>query len=197
MFFSRYVFHLAAPAIAVVALSGCDVGETALAHGDGVGETATTAADEILVGRTVWTDSNEIFFDHRPLVVDTPTDFYIHITEIATGSRQSLGALTVGFAGPDGSRKPETVNPSEEGVYEPRITLERVGSWSAGALGYFIGGSVFNLDGLANDAVDYRRVIVGHDLAGYVRDEGIGVFVDRACPGFELNARLWPAVPGN
>ncbi len=130
MFFSRYVFHLAAPAIAVVALAGCDVGDVALAHGDDVGDSAATVKDEILVGRTVWTDSNEIFFDHRPLVVDTPTDFYIHITENATGSRQSLGALTVEFTGPDGSKQRETVSPSEEGVYEPRITLERVGSWS-------------------------------------------------------------------
>ncbi len=57
----------------------------------------------------------------------------------------------------------------------------RVGSWSAGMLGYFSDRHVVNLDGLVNDVTYYRRVTVGHDLEGYLRDEGIAWIADQAC----------------
>jgi hypothetical protein len=56
----------------------------------------------------------------------------------------------------------------------PRLAEGAVAaSWNAGLIGYFSGGRVVNLDGLANDATFLREVVRGRDLAGYLEREGV------------------------
>jgi len=57
----------------------------------------------------------------------------------------------------------------------------RIGSWNAGLLGYFSHRAVVNLDGLVNDRRYFEDVVVGRDLDGYLRREGITYLADQAC----------------
>lgn len=52
----------------------------------------------------------------------------------------------------------------------------RVGSWNAGIIGYFAGGTVVNLDGLVNDGV--YEYIVGGKLIDYLDQQDIRYIVD-------------------
>jgi hypothetical protein len=40
-----------------------------------------------------------------------------------------------------------------------------------------------NLDGLVNDREFFRRVVIGHDLKGYLATEHVGWLADKAYPG--------------
>ncbi|HKQ98140.1 MAG TPA: hypothetical protein VJV75_09720 [Candidatus Polarisedimenticolia bacterium] len=57
----------------------------------------------------------------------------------------------------------------------------RIGSWNAGLLGYFSHRAVVNLDGLVNDRRYLEEVIVGRNLDGYLRREGIIYLADQSC----------------
>lgn len=57
----------------------------------------------------------------------------------------------------------------------------RIGSWNAGLLGYFSHRAVVSLDGLVNDRRYFEEVVVGGDLDGYLRREGIAWIADQAC----------------
>jgi hypothetical protein len=63
-------------------------------------------------------------------------------------------------------------------------------SWNSGLIGYFAGGRVVNLDGLANDAAFLREVVSGRDLAGYLERERVRFLVESTNP----EGRLAPLV---
>lgn len=68
-----------------------------------------------------------------------------------------------------------------EWVRESLPATARIGSWNAGAFGYFADGHVVCLDGLVND-LEYFRVMAGdRSLADYMRREGIVHLGDMAC----------------
>jgi hypothetical protein len=76
-----------------------------------------------------------------------------------------------------------------------------VGSWNAGLFAYLSHLKVVNLDGLANDPRYYARVIIGHDLKGYVKDERIRWLADwthattLARPGYGFTTDDAAAIP--
>jgi hypothetical protein len=77
------------------------------------------------------------------------------------------------------------------GWMRPRLQAGAVaGSWNSGLIGYFAGGRVVNLDGLANDAAFLREVVNGGDLAGYLERERVRFLVDNTTP----EGRLAPLV---
>jgi hypothetical protein len=73
----------------------------------------------------------------------------------------------------------------------PRLQAGAVAaSWNSGLIGYFAGGRVVNLDGLANDAAFLREVVSGRDLAGYLERERVRFLVESTNP----EGRLAPLV---
>jgi len=62
----------------------------------------------------------------------------------------------------------------------------RIGSWTAGAIGYFSHRHVMNLDGLVNDASYFRTVYLDHDLDGYLEREGITWVADGCSSAADL-----------
>jgi hypothetical protein len=53
---------------------------------------------------------------------------------------------------------------------------ERIGSWNAGIIGYYEGGRVINLDGLANN--DIYSYAASGELPAYIDDKGIRYLMD-------------------
>jgi len=73
----------------------------------------------------------------------------------------------------------------------PRLQAGAVaGSWNSGLIGYFAGGRVVNLDGVANDAAFLREVVSGRDLDGYLERERVLFLVE----GTNAEGRLAPLV---
>lgn len=72
---------------------------------------------------------------------------------------------------------PHQVSSYRAGCYLRDTVREgRVGSWNAGIIGYYQGGTVINLDGLVNN--DVYDFIVKQDLAGYADTHAINYIVD-------------------
>jgi len=83
-------------------------------------------ADEKTAQITVWSDRVEIFLEHRMLVVNTPTHFTTHVTDLTTLEPQRDGPLT--YILHQGTHPPIThVEPTPEraGIYNPTATLTR------------------------------------------------------------------------
>jgi len=73
----------------------------------------------------------------------------------------------------------------------PRLQAGAVAaSWNSGLIGYFAGGRVVNLDGVANDAAFLREVVSGQDLAGYLERERVRFLAESTNP----EGRLAPLV---
>lgn len=65
----------------------------------------------------------------------------------------------------------------ETGKYLSQQELDgMVGSWNAGIIGYYQGGTVINLDGLVNN--DIYEYAIRNDLPAYLSREGINYIVD-------------------
>jgi hypothetical protein len=63
------------------------------------------------------------------------------------------------------------------GKYLKTIDIEgNIGSWNSGILGYYQGGQIINLDGLANDDVYYY--VIKNDLQSYIKDSNITHLID-------------------
>lgn len=80
---------------------------------------------------TVWSDSVEIFLEHRMLVVHTPTTFTTHVTDLTTLEPRRDGPLIYLFH--QGTNPPFThVEPAPErdGIYNPALTFPQPGEWS-------------------------------------------------------------------
>ncbi|HET8937668.1 MAG TPA: hypothetical protein VFN67_29695 [Polyangiales bacterium] len=69
-----------------------------------------------------------------------------------------------------------------------------IGAWNGGMLGYYSKLPVVMLDGLANDAAFYRRVVEKHDLAGYLADEHIRTLAVTSCKLVWVARELSPAI---
>ena len=73
----------------------------------------------------------------------------------------------------------------------PRLQAGAVAaSWNSGLIGYFAGGRVVNLDGVANDAAFLREVVSGRNLDGYLERERVRFLVEGTNP----EGRLAPLV---
>jgi hypothetical protein len=72
---------------------------------------------------------------------------------------------------------PWQVHMYDAGVYlHDHPMTARVGSWNAGIIGYYQGGSVVNIDGLVNN--DIYPYAAGNDLAAYWDRKAIRYVVD-------------------
>jgi RND family efflux transporter MFP subunit len=79
---------------------------------------------------TVWSDRFEIFLEHRLLVVQTPTTFITHVTDLTTFEPRREGPVT--FVLQQGTKAPSTQvapAPARDGIYLPELTFPTAGAW--------------------------------------------------------------------
>ena len=79
---------------------------------------------------TVWSDRFEIFLEHPPLVVDTPTEFVTHVTDLVTLEPRKAGPVT--FMLKHGSGEDithEETAPAKDGIYIPALAFPETGDW--------------------------------------------------------------------
>jgi membrane fusion protein, heavy metal efflux system len=88
------------------------------------------AEEEKTAQMTVWSDRFEIFLEHRLIVVNTPTKFITHVTDLTTLEPRKEGPLT--FILRRGSEEPIThvePTPARDGIYIPELTFPKPGEW--------------------------------------------------------------------
>ncbi|MHC4692190.1 MAG: efflux RND transporter periplasmic adaptor subunit [Planctomycetota bacterium] len=79
---------------------------------------------------TVWGERFEIFLEHPFIVVDTPTKFITHVSDLVTLEPRRKGPVT--FVLRHGSETPiEHVEqaPARDGIYIPEFTFPKSGKW--------------------------------------------------------------------
>jgi hypothetical protein len=94
------------------------------------GSQGSTEEEEKTAQVTVWSDRFEIFLEHRLIVVNTPTKFITHVTDLTTLEPRREGPLT--FILRRGSEEPIThVEPTlaRDGIYIPELTFPKPGEW--------------------------------------------------------------------
>ena len=89
-----------------------------------------TAEEEKTAQVTVWSDRFEIFLEHRLIVVDTPTKFITHVTDLTTLEPRREGALTfILRRGSETSITRVEPAPARDGIYIPELTFPQPGEW--------------------------------------------------------------------
>lgn len=121
-------------AIAVIALfaSGCDQTFSYLSGQQTQDKNKEEALEE--EGKTavitVWGDRFEAFIEHDYLIVNTPTKFITHISDLVTLKPRRDGPITfVMKHGEDPAIKQEVPKVARDGIYLPMIPFPKVGTW--------------------------------------------------------------------
>lgn len=117
--------------VAACALAGCD--RLGLGNFQKGSETISAEQEEEVKTAqvTVWTDRYEIFLEHQLLVVNTPTRFITHVTDLVTLEPRREGQVT--FALQQGSGTPVLhvePQPARDGIYLPGLTFPQPGTWA-------------------------------------------------------------------
>ena len=103
-----------------------DEGGHSLAHSDHGGHGHDTAHQ-----KTVWTERFEIFYEHSTVIVNTPTEFVTHVTDLTTFTPQKSGPVTFVLQGPSGTTIPHVESrPARDGIYIPKLVFPEAGSWN-------------------------------------------------------------------
>jgi hypothetical protein len=94
------------------------------------GSQGSTEEEEKTAQVTVWSERFEIFLEHRLIVVNTPTKFITHVTDLTTLEPRKEGPLT--FILRRDSEEPITYvepTPARDGIYIPELTFPKPGEW--------------------------------------------------------------------
>jgi RND family efflux transporter MFP subunit len=84
------------------------------------------------VQATVWSPDFEIFVDHPPIVVGSPVEIAVHVTELATLAPRKEGGIALTFRGPDGAALDRAeAKPRQPGIYVPTLSFPASGTWTA------------------------------------------------------------------
>ncbi len=121
-------FAIALLATTLAAMTGCRRGGPD--HGTGEGHEHKEKTAQV----TVWTDLYEVFAEHTPPVVNKPTRFITHVTDLKTAEPRTGGMVKFVFR--DGEtmfEHPQAV-PERPGIYIPAITFPKTGDWQATVL---------------------------------------------------------------
>lgn len=93
-------------------------------HGHGAEEGEKTAVV------TVWGDRFEAFIEHDFLVVNRPTKFITHISDLVTLKPRTTGSITfVMTYGDDAPIRQEVKEVVRAGIYLPMIQFPKIGAW--------------------------------------------------------------------
>src|SRR5687767_13400706 len=110
---------------------GCKKSDQAAGHGhDHGGE----GKEEKTAQVTVWSDRFEIFAEHKAAVVNKPTRFITHVTDIKTGEPRRAGLVKFIFSqGADRLEHPQA-GPERPGIYVPAISFPKEGDWNGSVI---------------------------------------------------------------
>jgi membrane fusion protein, heavy metal efflux system len=110
---------------------GCKKSDTAgHDHGPGGHSHAAEAEEEKTAQITIWSERFEIFAEHKAAVVNKPTRFITHVTDVKTGEARRSGLVKFIFSqGADRFEHPQAA-PERPGIYIPAITFPKEGDWS-------------------------------------------------------------------
>ena len=78
---------------------------------------------------TVWSDRFEIFAEHKPPAVGTPTTFITHVTDLRTLEPRSEGPVKFLLRQGDATLEHPQAKPSKPGIYLPALTFPKPGRW--------------------------------------------------------------------
>lgn len=109
--------------VLVVTLAGCEPHQ----------HEAPAEPEEKASQITVWGERFEIFLEHKYILVNDPTRFITHATDLKTLQPRREGDGKVVFVLQHGSDAPiEHVEegPARDGIYIPSLTFPKVGKWS-------------------------------------------------------------------
>lgn len=115
--------------VAIAATSGCR--RASESHGREHANGEDHEHEEKTAQITVWTDRYEVFAEHTPPVVNQPTKFITHVTDLQTLEPRTEGMVKFVL------RQGETVfehpqaAPERPGIYVPAITFPKTGDWQA------------------------------------------------------------------
>jgi RND family efflux transporter MFP subunit len=89
------------------------------------------APEETTLQRTVWDGSLEIFLEHKRPVVDVPTSFLVHVTDLASMEPPRNGKLVLVFRHGDGPTIEQAEEgPKRPGIYVSEVRLPKPGRWT-------------------------------------------------------------------
>jgi len=94
-------------------------------HGGGNGHEHEEKTAQI----TVWTDRYEVFAEHKAPVVNKPTRFITHISDLRTGEPRTQGQVKFVLRQADSSFEHPQAAPERPGIYVPAITFPKGGEW--------------------------------------------------------------------
>jgi membrane fusion protein, heavy metal efflux system len=80
---------------------------------------------------TVWTDQYEVFAEHTPPVVNKPTRFITHITDLKTAEPRTEGTVKFVLRQGETTFEHPQAAPERPGIYIPAITFPKTGDWQA------------------------------------------------------------------
>ena len=78
---------------------------------------------------TVWSDRYEVFAEHKPPAVGTPTTFITHVTDLRTLEPRSEGPVKFVLRQGDATLEHLQAKPSKPGIYLPALTFPKPGKW--------------------------------------------------------------------
>lgn len=91
---------------------------------------AHEAAEEKTAQVTVWDARFEIFLEHKRLVVDAPTPFVTHVTDLTSLEPKREGKVAFVFRHGDAPPVERVEDaPKRPGIYIPEIKLSKAGEW--------------------------------------------------------------------
>jgi multidrug efflux pump subunit AcrA (membrane-fusion protein) len=80
---------------------------------------------------TVWSERFEIFLEHAPITVNTPTEFVTHVSDLETLEPRKNGTVTfILQRGTEAPIKHIEQKPARDGIYIPELTFPRPGQWN-------------------------------------------------------------------
>jgi multidrug efflux pump subunit AcrA (membrane-fusion protein) len=80
---------------------------------------------------TAWGDLYEVFAEHRVLVVNTPTGFITHVTNLETLEPRREGPVTFVMTHQAGETAEHAAQqPERPGIYIPKLSFPKTGDWS-------------------------------------------------------------------
>jgi membrane fusion protein, heavy metal efflux system len=83
---------------------------------------------------TIWTDQYEVFAEHKASVVNKPTKFITHITDLRTAEPRTQGMVKFVLRQGETAFEHPQAAPDRPGIYIPAITFPKTGDWQAALL---------------------------------------------------------------
>lgn len=80
---------------------------------------------------TVWTDRYEVFAEHKAPVVNKPTKFITHVTDLRTAEPRTQGIVKFVLRQNEATFEHPQAAPERPGIFIPAITFPKAGEWQA------------------------------------------------------------------